>query len=134
MKPQTSTSPRPAGVLVVDDDEHVRHLCARSLRIQGYYVVEAGSGHEAIDVITHHAKDIDVVVTDIVMPELDGIELIIRLRAIRPDLAVILMSGYAPPELFRAGALACSLPLLRKPFPIEQLNHKVREALDGTRT
>jgi len=120
---------RQAGVLVVDDDDHVRRLCARSLKTHGYNVMEARGGREAIDLVAQHAGDIDVVVTDIVMPDLDGIELVLRLRASHPELAVILMSGYAPAELLRRGALGDTLPLLRKPFVIDQLYGKVREAL-----
>lgn len=131
MQPKAKTIPRPAGVLVVDDDERVRHLCARSLRTQGYYVLEASDGHEAIDLVTRRASEIDVLVTDIVMPGLDGIELVTRLRAIHPELAVVLMSGYAPPELLSRGTVASTFPLLRKPFVIDQLNRKVREALGG---
>jgi DNA-binding NtrC family response regulator len=120
---------RQAGVLVVDDDDRVRRLCARSLQMQGYNVMEASGGWEAIELVAQHAREIDVVVTDIVMPDLDGIELVARLRAAHPELAVILMSGYAPAELLRRGTFVDAFPLLRKPFVIDQLCGKVREVL-----
>jgi DNA-binding NtrC family response regulator len=125
-------APRPAGVLVVDDDEHVRRLCVRCLQTQGFHVVEAGGGLEAIELITHHAPDVDVVVTDILMPEVNGIELAARLRVAYPNLPVVLMSGYAPLELFRRNAFATALPLLRKPFIADQLCRTVRNVLGHT--
>jgi two-component system, cell cycle sensor histidine kinase and response regulator CckA len=132
MTAEAHVTPRRAGILVVDDDDRVRRLCARSLRTQGYNVMEASGGWEAIELVAQHSREIDVVITDIVMPELDGIELVTRLRAAHPELAVILMSGYAPVELLRRGAFAETFPLLRKPFVIDQLCGKVREALGET--
>jgi two-component system cell cycle sensor histidine kinase/response regulator CckA len=126
---QVSTLPHPAGVLVVEDDDRVRRLCVRSLRTQGYHVMEAASGWEAIELVTQHAYEIDVVVTDIIMPGLNGIELVARLRAAHPKLAIVLMSGYAPMELLRRGALVDTFPLLQKPFLIDQLFGMVRQVL-----
>jgi CheY-like chemotaxis protein len=98
----TAPVPTPAGisVLVVDDEAAVRRFAARVLESEGYVVVEAKDGIEALDLFKDVAISIEMVVSDIVMPRLNGVELMRALAVSHPDLPVILMSGYA------TGALA----------------------------
>jgi DNA-binding NtrC family response regulator len=115
-------------VLVVDDDRGVRRLTARMLRAEGYKVLEAESGAEAL-----HLLEIDpgirLVLTDVVMPEMHGLELAEQALARRPHLKVLLMTGHAPELTVNLDVRDARLPLLLKPFSKEQLSAKVRETL-----
>jgi PAS domain S-box-containing protein len=106
-------------VLVVDDEAAVRAVTARMLRESGYVVVEAGSGVEALDRIGSDAADTTIVITDVVMPSMSGPELAGALRTSRPDIKVLLMSGYAHGELGLDDPRRSTL--LAKPFDEEQL-------------
>ena len=117
-------------VLVVDDDRGVLRLTSRMLRMAGYKVLEAGSGPEALGVLQHE-PGIDLVLTDIVMPEMHGLELVDRALATTPDLRVLLMTGHALELTTQLGGRESHLPLLLKPFSAEQLLAKVRDALTG---
>jgi two-component system cell cycle sensor histidine kinase/response regulator CckA len=118
-------------VLVVEDEVMVRTLAVRVLRQAGYDVLEAGDGEEALR-LAAGAKDrkIELMVSDVVMPHMGGPELAQRLRAERPDLRVLLMSGYTD----RAGDVEAQLgartAFLSKPFASSELLRKVREVLD----
>src|SRR5499427_8820471 len=87
-------------VLVVDDEPALRGLVARMLRLEGHRVLEAGGGPDAIALYTQHIADIAVVVTDVVMPDMDGRALANRLLELNPSLGVVLMSGYIPQNAF----------------------------------
>ena len=119
-----------ANILLVEDEEAVRAFAARALASRGYSVHEAGSGAEALELINEIDEPIDLVVSDVVMPEMDGPTMLGELRKIRPDLKVIFMSGYAE-EAFRK-----NLPdnvefgFLPKPFSLKQLATKIKEVLD----
>jgi DNA-binding NtrC family response regulator len=115
-------------VLVVDDDRGVRRLTSRMLRADGYRVVEAGSGAEALQVLAGD-PGIAVLVTDIVMPEMHGLELADRATAAQPHLKVVLMTGHAPELTMQLELRDLSLPVLLKPFSSEQLLDKVKDAL-----
>jgi DNA-binding NtrC family response regulator len=117
-------------VLVVDDDRNLRRLTARMLRAQGYRAMEAGSGMEALQMLQSD-PGISLVVTDIVMPEMDGLDLADRAMADLPALRVVLMTGHAPQLSTQLEAREHRLPVLLKPFTAEQLAEKVREALEG---
>ena len=120
-----------ATILLVEDEEAVRAFAARALASRGYQVYEAGSGAEALELIHEIEEPIDLVVSDVVMPEMDGPTMLGELRKIRPELKVIFMSGYAE-EAFRK-----NLPdneefgFLPKPFSLKQLATKIKEMLDG---
>ncbi len=120
-----------ATILLVEDEEAVRAFAARALASRGYQVYEAGSGAEALEIIHEIEEPIDLVVSDVVMPEMDGPTMLGELRKIRPGLKVIFMSGYAE-EAFRK-----NLPdneefgFLPKPFSLKQLATKIKEMLDG---
>jgi CheY-like chemotaxis protein len=115
-------------VLVVDDDRGVRRLTARMLRTGGYTVLEAESGAEALRIL-ESAPDIRLLVTDIVMPEMDGLALADLARAKLPELRVVLMTGHAPELTAHLDLRDSPLPVLLKPFTAEQLVGKVRDTL-----
>ena len=116
-------------ILVVEDEASVRRLAVLGLRSHGYTVLEAANGSEALRVAaTEH--DIALVVSDVVMPGMRGPELAERLRTLRPNVQVLLMSGHSEAlEAFRDGA-GRTIPFLAKPFTPDQLAHRVRALLD----
>jgi signal transduction histidine kinase/ActR/RegA family two-component response regulator len=120
-------------VLVVDDDRMVREIMARALGEAGYRVLLASDGHEATEVASAEAGEIDLLVSDVVMPTIDGLKLAEILRKTRPALRVLFVSGYPNEAIARRGALAGDVHLLAKPFSAEQLTGKVRAALDDRR-
>jgi two-component system cell cycle sensor histidine kinase/response regulator CckA len=121
-------------VLVVEDEEGVRELVRRVLARHGYEVLEARHGRDALLEAEHHAK-IDLLLTDVVMPEMGGVPLATALRGRRPDLRVLYMSGYTEEEIVRRGEAGeeGGLPLLQKPFTGDVLARAVREMLDTGR-
>ena len=121
-------------VLLVEDEEGVRALVRRILARQGYVVLEAVDGRNALDVTARHEGRIDLVVTDAVMPEMGGLDLIRAMRALRPDVKVLLMSGYTDDEMTRRGILTPELAFLAKPFDVDVLLRRVREVLDADAT
>jgi two-component system cell cycle sensor histidine kinase/response regulator CckA len=125
-------SPAPSGVtiMVVDDDERGRRVTARMLRDEGYDVIEARSGEEALEQLAG-ASAVQVVLTDIAMPGgVDGVELAHRVLAAAPWRQVVLMSGYA--RLFpQLGTYGARFPLLMKPFSADQLLRQINEVLRG---
>lgn len=118
-----------AQILVVDDEELVRRFAARVLRGRGYTVTEAGDGLHALARIDEAGGALRLVLSDIVMPRMSGVELAERLSATRPDLPVILMSGYSPVELLARG-IAAPCALLSKPFLPSELIAEVSRCLD----
>ncbi len=117
-------------VLVVDDDRGVRRLTARMLRGEGYRVVEAESGAEALKLLESDPA-IGLILTDIVMPEMHGLDLADRVAVRYPRLHVVLMTGHAPELTLQLELREGKLPVLLKPFTAEQLCTKVREAWEG---
>ncbi|MEA2713534.1 MAG: two-component system, cell cycle sensor histidine kinase and response regulator CckA [Gemmatimonadales bacterium] len=120
----SASAPARAGsvvsVLVVDDEAAVRRFACRVLERAGYGVFEAIDGVEALELIQGQALVLDLVVSDIVMPRMNGVELMQALSVSRPGLAVILMSGYATTALSELGIVApCSI--VTKPFSAERL-------------
>ena len=113
-----------SSVLVVDDEGAVRRFAMRVLEREGYSVFEARDGLEALELL-EQGQLFDVVVSDIVMPRLNGVELMQALSTSRPDLPVILMSGYATGALAELG-IAAPCAILPKPFPAERLLEEVR--------
>jgi len=116
-------------VLVVDDDRGVLRLTARILRLEGYTVLEAGSGEDALRVMDN-ARDIRLVLTDVVMPEMHGLDLAAKILAREQRPQVILMTGHAAELSGQLERRDPSLPLLLKPFTSQQLIKTVRKVLD----
>jgi signal transduction histidine kinase/ActR/RegA family two-component response regulator len=121
-------------VLLVEDEDIVRSLAADALRMHGYTVLEAAHVGDALAICRHHDGRIDLVLTDVVMPELNGKELFERLLAIRADLKVLYMSGYAESGIVHDGMLDPGTAFLPKPFTPESLAAKIREVLEGGRS
>ena len=115
-------------VLLVEDEEVVRNFAARALKRQGYKVLEASTGVEALEVMEKHKGKIDIVVSDVVMPEMDGPTLLKELRKTNPDLKIIFVSGY-PNDAFKAALGDENFAFLPKPFSLPQLAAKVKEEL-----
>ena len=118
-------------ILVVEDEDVVRALACRGLREQGYTVVEARHGREALERVSEGRHAIDLVISDVVMPELSGRELGARLAALRPELPILYMSGYTGDDVIQRGLLEPGVPFQQKPFTPEGLARKVRVMLDG---
>jgi two-component system, cell cycle sensor histidine kinase and response regulator CckA len=114
-------------VMVVDDEAALRTLCARALKAQGYTVLEAETPAEAISFSTKYSGRIDAIVTDVVMPDMNGPQLIDPLLVTRPELRVLYMSGYADHDMLTA--LEGS-HYLEKPFSPELLARKLRQVLN----
>jgi two-component system cell cycle sensor histidine kinase/response regulator CckA len=116
-------------VLLVEDEDVVRSFAVRALKSRGYEVLEAGDGREALEVMEAEGGKVDVVVSDVVMPEMDGPTLMKRLREKRPEIKIIFVSGY-PNEAFRASLDEKEqFDFLAKPFSLPQLAAKVKEVL-----
>ena len=120
-------------VLVVEDEETVRSLAARILRQQGYTVLEAENGGEALKAVEEFADrdiDLDLLLTDMVMPLMGGRELAYRLRAKHTNTKVLYTSGYPDPAIIHQGPLGPSTDFIPKPFTPDELARRVREVLD----
>ncbi len=118
-------------MLVVEDEEALREVTRRILTRNGYRVLTADCGPEALKIAEHTAEPIHLLLTDVVMPKMLGTELAARMREVRPDARVLYMSGYAEPMLASQGALDPGLSLVEKPFTEAVLLQHVRQVLDG---
>ncbi|ETR75812.1 PAS sensor protein [Afipia sp. P52-10] len=119
-------------ILLVEDEDGLRSLNARGLRSRGYTVVEAGNGLEAIDVLEEQDGKIDLVVSDVVMPEMDGPTLLKELRSRNPELKVIFVSGYAEDAFEKSLPEGEQFAFLPKPFTLAQLVAQVKETIAKT--
>ncbi len=118
-------------ILLVEDEEAVRSFAARALRMRGYNVLEASGGEEALEMVRNASAPIHLLITDVVMPNMDGPTLVRNVKRIRPEMAVIFMSGYAEEAFRRNDEKAEDLHFLPKPFGLKQLASKVKEVLSG---
>lgn len=117
-------------LLLIDDDPEMRSMIRRTLERSSFTVLEAEDGRAGLDLLG--TKPVDLVLTDIIMPEMEGIELILRLRRDYPHLRVIAMSGggrFAPNDYLQVAKVSGAARILAKPFTIEQLLTTVREVL-----
>jgi DNA-binding response OmpR family regulator len=118
-------------ILLVEDEESVRELIAEALRAQGYNVLVAGNGQEALALAAPANCHIDLMITDVVMPGMSGRELATRLAQSRPGLRVLFLSGYTEDAIVHHGVLDPGTAFLQKPFSLDALACRVREALDS---
>ena len=118
-------------ILVVEDDDQVRKLAARALTRLGYRVIEAAGGSEALEACSNSEERIDLLLTDVVMPDMSGKQLVERLSPQRPEMKVLYMSGYTANAIVHRGVIDADTHMLPKPFAPETLARKVRELLDA---
>jgi two-component system cell cycle sensor histidine kinase/response regulator CckA len=118
-----------ASILLVEDEEAVRAFAARALASRGYKVYQAASGVEALEVMAEAGGNVDLVVSDVVMPELDGPSLLRELRKTRPDIKIIFISGYAEDAFKKNLPEGEDFQFLPKPFSLKQLAVAVKETL-----
>ena len=133
--PEANASGEPAGghetIVLAEDEESVRRLATMVLERSGYRVIAAPDGKSALDAAAAHEARIDLLLTDVIMPGLNGRELADRFATIHPETRVLFMSGYAGEALSAQGVLDSSVAFLAKPFVPAELGRKVREVLDG---
>jgi two-component system cell cycle sensor histidine kinase/response regulator CckA len=120
-------------IVVVEDNDAVREVTTRVLLRGGYAVLEAAAPSQAIEIFHAFPYPIDLVLTDIVMPKMSGLELAKRLQSMRPEIALVFMSGYSYDETLCSLGLAGPVTVVAKPFQADQLLAAVREALDTGR-
>jgi hypothetical protein len=118
-------------VLVVEDEEALREVTRRILTRNGYRVLTASGGPEAIKIAEHTDDHVHLLLTDVIMPHMLGTELAAKIRELRPSARVLYMSGYAQPILASQGTLPPGLAIVEKPFSEPDLVQRVREVLDG---
>jgi two-component system cell cycle sensor histidine kinase/response regulator CckA len=118
-------------VLLVEDEELVRDLEQQVLEQCGYVVLEAGTPTRALEIADGHPGPIHLLLTDVVMPEMSGRELVERLSPARPEMKILYASGYADDAVVRHGVLEAEVAFLTKPFTPASFGAKVREVLDA---
>ena len=117
-------------VLVVEDEDQLRKLITQVLQMQGYEVLETSCGDDALMIYKERKKPIHLLLTDVVMPRMGGVQLVERCREMGCDFKVLYMSGYAESAMIHPEGLATGLNYIRKPFTVHSLARKVREVLD----
>jgi two-component system, cell cycle sensor histidine kinase and response regulator CckA len=118
-------------LLLVEDDRSVRELAERIFKNRGYKVTVTGEGKEALRAFAAAPYDIDLIVTDLIMPGMSGRELVQAIHQIRPDLKALYISGYTEDEIIRRGLHDPSVAFLQKPFTADELGDRVRSLLDA---
>jgi two-component system cell cycle sensor histidine kinase/response regulator CckA len=118
-------------ILLVEDEEQVRAITVNILGRQGYHVIAAQNAGEALLICEQHPAGIDLLLTDVVMPQMSGPALAKRLAATRPETKVLCMSGYTDDSIVRHGVLESGVAFIQKPITPALLARKVREVLDG---
>jgi len=118
-------------ILLVEDEKAVRSLQRRVLSESGYALLEAGQAEEALRLAMGHPGVIHLLVTDIVMPHMSGVQLAERLKTIRPGIRVLFLSGHTNDAMLKHGVLEAEVSFLQKPFTPPALRRKIREVLDA---
>jgi two-component system cell cycle sensor histidine kinase/response regulator CckA len=119
-------------ILVVEDEESVRRLIVRILQSYGYTTLEASHGGEGLRICSAHEGRIDLIITDMIMPQVSGKQFIEQLRKSRTDFKVLFVSGYSADDTVDGEVVGVDTPLIQKPFTRESLARKVREVLDAS--
>jgi signal transduction histidine kinase len=119
-------------LLVVEDEEIVREFVCAALSDQGYHVLSAVNGDAGLQIAGEYAGQIDLLITDVIMPGMNGPELSRQLSDLRPGIPVLFVSGYSDNDLAKHGTLPSEINFLEKPFSPASLNRKVRDVLDGS--
>jgi len=132
----TNSAGHPGGdetILLVEDEEDLREVVRESLQVFGFTLLEARHGGEAVLIAERHPGPIHLLVTDVIMPTMNGAELARRLAPLRPEMDVLYVSGYTDEAIVHHGVLEPGTAFLQKPFSPEQIVRKVREVLDARR-
>ncbi len=130
-KPPSLAAKGTETILVAEDSEQVRKIVVRSMESYGYRILEAANGIEAMEKVKNYKDVIHLLITDTVMPKMNGKELAEQSVKIRPDMNVLFMSGYPQDVLSQQGSLDPSIHLIQKPFTNEELAARIRGVLDG---
>lgn len=117
-------------ILLVDDNEPVRNAIASVLQLGGYKVLLAESAEKAIETCRHYSDPIDLLITDVVLPRANGVELAVSLVSQHPEMKVLFMSGYTEETVHVNGILGPGMPFLQKPVSMDAFSHKVRSVLE----
>ena len=131
--PPTELATSPQGretILLVEDEAGVRQVAKMTLDRLGYNILEASNGRAALDIVEQYALPIDLVITDVVMPDLNGREFVDQLRQRGNDVPVLYMSGYTDDAIVRRGVVHDAVSFLQKPFTPSTLAQKVRDILE----
>jgi two-component system cell cycle sensor histidine kinase/response regulator CckA len=120
-------------VLVIEDEDGVRELAARILADRTHRVLVARSGDEALSELDRERGSVDLVLTDVIVPDIGTDRLAQEVRSRYPEVPILYMSGYPRDEIVRQGLLAGEQPFLQKPFTAQQLTRAVDDALAATR-
>jgi len=126
-----ATEPGTETILLAEDEANLRYLARQFLEKQGYKVIEAADGSAAMQIAVAHEGVIHLLLTDVIMPGMNGRELAQRISEIRPQTRVLYMSGYTENVIGHNGTLDAGVRLLQKPFTLRDLKSKVREVLDA---
>jgi two-component system, cell cycle sensor histidine kinase and response regulator CckA len=116
-------------VLLVEDEPAVRLMTSRALQEFGYGVIEASGGHQALGILEREGGRVDILITDVILPGMDGPELARRSAELRPELPVLFISGYTDAEMVRRGLLETGQPFLQKPFTPEAISREIARLL-----
>jgi two-component system cell cycle sensor histidine kinase/response regulator CckA len=119
-------------ILIVEDEDYVRKLLVRTLSAQGYTVLEASNSSDALTVCAPDQQAIDLILSDIVLPDMPGPQLVEKVRLIRPGIRVLYMSGYAEHKIINTEVLREGVFFIPKPFLPSELHKKIREVLAAT--
>jgi CheY-like chemotaxis protein len=131
MSPLPPLSSGTETLLIVENETAIRNLLQMALRKNGYTVLAAESGREALELVRVHAGPLDLLITDVMMPDMDGPELVRQLTTIRPETRTLFMSGYLDDALGEHGILPANVNFIQKPFSPRVIAQKVRDILDG---
>ncbi len=134
--PETAAPEAEAGretILLVEDDDRLRRLALVMLEQQGYRVLEAGSPFDALRMIREQHGAVDLLLADMIMPQMTGVDLAAQIRTEYPQIKVLFMSGYTERSVMNQGTLTPETPFLRKPFTSAELADRIREVLRGSR-
>jgi DNA-binding response OmpR family regulator len=123
-------SPNAKTILLVDDEKGVRGFIRAVLHARGYRVFEATDGEEAIHIANLFADKIELLLTDVVLPKMDGKQIANEVKLLRPETRVLFMSGYHVETLVRRGVLQAGVNFLQKPFNLEALTSKVESVIE----
>jgi CheY-like chemotaxis protein len=118
-------------ILLAEDEEALRRLLIQILQLAGYQVLAARDGVDALEISQNHAGPIDLLVTDMVMPNMGGRELYQNLTALRPEIKAVFMSGYTDDQVLRREVCDAAIPFLQKPFVPAVFTSKIKEVLQS---